>query len=257
MSRISRGIVAVGVLAAQMFGLSPAKAAAPEPTLNHLEFCSPTEREFQPTSNNEYFPMHIGQESLFFEFDEGERIGLRITVLKKTETFYRDTTTPVVTRVVEELEWVDENENSKYDGGEEKIEVSRNYFAQTEEGTVCYFGEDVKIYEDGKFKGDTTGSWRADEGINAPGIIMPADPAVGDVYLQEDAPDVAQDVAKNVQINTVTIGGTKYKRALHTEECNLAELGSCDGEPSTKTYAPRVGLVQDGDLVLASFFAGK
>jgi hypothetical protein len=44
-------------------------------------------------------------------------------------------------RVVEEIEWADEKENGVIDQGESLIEASRNDFAQTKAGTVCYFGE--------------------------------------------------------------------------------------------------------------------
>jgi hypothetical protein len=257
---MSRGIVAIGSLVALTFGMSPAQAGFPPTNLDHRVLCSPTDRTFRTTSDNPYFPMLPGQLSILLdENDPDGPVGLRITVLNQTETFYSGTPNmnPVDTRVVEEFEWVDANEDGKFNGGEERIEVSRNYFAQTEEGTVCYFGEDVKIYEDGKFQGDTTGSWRADDESNAPGIIMPAVPAKGQVYLQEDAPDVAMDLARNVKISTVTVGGTTYTSALQTKECNLVEDPNCTGDISTKTYAPGKGLVRDGDAVLTGFKAGK
>jgi hypothetical protein len=48
----------------------------------------------------------------------------------------------------------------------------QDYFAQTTTGTVCYFGEDVQIFENGGVS--TPGSWRADARGNQPGIYMPA-----------------------------------------------------------------------------------
>ena len=41
----------------------------------------------------------------------------------------------IETRVVEEKEWEDG----------EVIEVSRNFFVQAPDGTVCYYGEDVDM----------------------------------------------------------------------------------------------------------------
>jgi hypothetical protein len=247
MLKLSRGIVAVGMVAALVFGSSPATAAQMLP----LSLCSPTENTFDLQIDNPYFPLLPGQQSVFFGFDDGEPLGLRITVLKKTETFY-ETGTPIVTRVVEELEWADENENGKVDKGEERIEVSRNYFAQTDSDTVCYFGEEVKIYEDGRFRGDTTGSWRADTSGNAPGIFMPADPTKGLKWQMEVAP-AARDTAEIKDDGvTIEVPQDEYTDAIEVEDCN-----PIDGDCGTKYYAPGTGLIVDGDVQLTKFVAGR
>lgn len=99
--------------------------------------------------------------------EQGQTIGLQITVLGKAERFYSGQD-KVTTRVVEELEWEDADGDGVVDGDEFVIEVSRNYYAQTEQGTVCYFGEDVDIFnEDGTVTHE--GAWRADDPGNAPG----------------------------------------------------------------------------------------
>lgn len=78
------------------------------------------------------------------------------------------------------------------DAGEFVIETSINYYAQTQDGTVCYFGEDVDIFlPDGGVSHE--GAWRADDPGNAPGIFMPADPQVGMTFQQEVAPGTAED----------------------------------------------------------------
>jgi hypothetical protein len=86
------------------------------------------------------------------------------------------------------------------------IEISRNYFAQTEAGTVCYFGENVNIYEDGRVVSND-GSWRADgrRGLPglAPGIFMSASPKPGMHFQQEVAPGVAEDEATIVGTGSV------------------------------------------------------
>ena len=125
--------------------------------------------------------------------EQGQTIGLQITVLGKAERFYSGQD-KVTTRVVEELEWEDADGDGVVDGDEFVIEVSRNYYAQTEQGTVCYFGEDVDIFnEDGTVTHE--GAWRADDPGNAPGIFMPAEPEVGMTFAQESAPDIAEDEA--------------------------------------------------------------
>ena len=76
--------------------------------------------------------------------------------------------------MVEELEWEDADGDGVVDADEFVIEVSLNYYAQTLDDTVCYFGEDVKIFNpDGSFT--TEGAWRADDPGNAPGDLHAGD----------------------------------------------------------------------------------
>ncbi|HEY3241706.1 MAG TPA: hypothetical protein VGL92_19245, partial [Acidimicrobiia bacterium] len=66
------------------------------------------------------------------------------------------------------------------------VEVALDYFAQADDGSVWYFGEDVFNYEDGVVA-DREGSWLA--GKDGPaGMIMPAQPKAGDVYRPENIP---------------------------------------------------------------------
>lgn len=254
MLKVSRGIVAVGSLVALTFGMSPAKADF-EPTLDHTELCSPDDPDFFHLNiNNSYFPLLPGQLSVFLDdSDPNEPLGLRIEVLDDTENLYRGQDR-IVTRVVKETEWFDSNQNGDVDEDEELIEISYNYYAQTDDGSVCYFGEAVDIFEENGVSHE--GSWRADEEPNAPGIFMPANPRRGDVYLQEDAPETALDVSEVTQFTTVRAGGSKYKKAMKTVECNLFEDPECE-DIGTKAYAPGKGIVLDGDLELTDFDSGN
>ena len=67
-------------------------------------------------------------------------------------------------------------------------EVAMDWYAQADDGSVWYFGEDVFNYEDGKVA-DTEGTWVASDKTPA-AMIMPAKPAVGNVYRPENAPGV-------------------------------------------------------------------
>ncbi|MCI0554222.1 MAG: hypothetical protein L0287_25005 [Anaerolineae bacterium] len=76
------------------------------------------------------------------------------------------------------------------------IEDTFDWFAQDKYGNVWYFGEDTKeLDEDGNVI-STEGSWEARVDGAQPGIIMLADPQVGDSYSQEVAPGVAEDMAE-------------------------------------------------------------
>ena len=65
-------------------------------------------------------------------------------------------------------------------------EVAYDLYAQADDGSVWYFGEDVFDFRDGAIV-STEGTWLA--GRDGPAaMIMPGDPKVGDVYRTENAP---------------------------------------------------------------------
>jgi hypothetical protein len=130
---------AAALLVATTASMSASPGTELDPAL-----CAPDQNTFSLTIHNSYFLLSVDQQWIYQGKDQGQTIGLRITVLDATETFYSGRLR-VTTRVVEELEWEDANANAQVDAGETLIEVSNNYFAQTQDGTVCYFGEAVNI----------------------------------------------------------------------------------------------------------------
>jgi hypothetical protein len=159
-------------------------------------------------------------------------VGLTITVLNETRRIGK-----VETRIVEERHTEDGD----------LIEVSRNYFAICRQtNSVFYFGEEVDFIEDGAVVGHA-GAWLA--GVNGarPGLIMPGLALVGARYYQEIAPGVALDRAEIISIDEVlrTPAG-RFTRCLKTVETTPLEPGATD----FKVYAPGIGLIQDGPLLL-------
>jgi len=217
---------------------------AADGTTLDLALCAPDRNTFTLAIDNPYFPLLSGQWVLTGK-EQGASIGLRITVLDSTETLYRGKNR-VTTRVVEETEWFDADPNGVIDAGEVLIESSLNYFAQTQSGTVCYFGEAVDIYENGVVVSHE-GSWRADTRGNAPGIFMPAAPEVGMTFPQEAAPGIAEDRVTILAIGTVTVPAGTFANAIKVRDFN-----PLDGSKGVKWYAPNVGLVVDGPLELMS-----
>ena len=126
--------------------LAPSSAVGATTPPLPLSLCDPGQNTFTTTITNPFFPLPVDQQWVYSGQEQGQTLGLRITVLNRTEDFYsgRD---KVSTRVVEELEWADGNEPGVVDGDDFVIERSLNYYAQTlgAGGTVCYFGEDVDI----------------------------------------------------------------------------------------------------------------
>jgi hypothetical protein len=251
MSKVSRGFVAAGVLAVSALGLGPAKAATGNLPLS---LCSPTlSFSARPAHPNPFYPLSSKLEGVLVGPDSDQIHGLQIT-LGRTRTV-----AGVTTRIVREFEWVDNNSDGDQDADEPTVEDSENYFAQTSAGTVCYFGESVKHYDDaGNFvPSDTSGSWLAgdptpsncdEQTVNQPGIWMPASPKPGMHFQQESAPCVALDVAQIVGVGTVSLSnGTSFSNAIRVKEGSLLESGK-----EYKAYASGVGLVIDDGLELCS-----
>jgi hypothetical protein len=226
--------------------------AAPQTAPLDLALCDPAQRTFTLNITNPYFPLPVGQVWAYSGKEQGQNVQLQITVLDATETFHFGGGQNVTTRVVEEVEWTDTNANGVIDRPGELIEVSRNYFAQTDQGTVCYFGENVDIYENGEIVSNE-GAWRADgrKGLTgtAPGIFMPANPMVGMTFQQEVAPGVAMDEATIVRTGATV----KVPAGTFSDAITVRDFNPLDGSRGTKVYAPNVGLVRDGPLDLISY----
>ena len=113
-------------------------------------------------------------------------------------------------------------------------EVAYDYYAQADDGSVWYFGEDVFDFEDG-YIADTHGTWIA--GKDGPAaMIMPSDPRVGDVYRPENIPGfVFEEVT--VKATDKTLDGPLGPRdgGLVVEELHM------DGTTEDKTFAPGYG----------------
>jgi len=196
-----------------------------------LDLCSGT---LTPGSTNPYFPLPVGKLSVLEGEEGGVPIHLEIRVLDLTQVVGT-----VTTRVVEERETED---------GKLK-EVSLNYFAQANDGTVCYFGEHVDNYgPDGLTIINNDGSWRADISPGrGPGIIMPAAPRPKLQFQMEDAPGIAEDEGTIVGTGPVTVPLARY-----TETIRVREFNPLDGGKGYKVFAKNVGLIVDDVVELVS-----
>jgi hypothetical protein len=115
-----------------------------------------------------------------------------------------------------------------------------DYFAQDRDGNVWYFGEDTKELDKKGRVISTEGSWRAGVDGARPGIIMEADPKVGDHYFQENAAPVAQDEATVLNLHEiVAVPFGKFTNCLQTKEFTQLEPGNVEH----KFYARGVGFI--------------
>ena len=112
-------------------------------------------------------------------------------------------------------------------------EVAYDFYAQADDGSVWYFGEDVFNFKDG-YIADTHGTWIAGEDGPA-AMIMPSDPKVGDVYRPENIPGF---VFEEVTVSPRTRRSTA--RWVPSTEGSSSRL-HMDGTTEDKTFAPGYG----------------
>lgn len=199
-----------------------------------IAVCDPANGPFSLTIDNPYFPVVVGQVSVFDGVEDGAQVHLEVMVLDETEVIAGVTTRVVVERQTE-------------DG--DLVEVARNFFVQAPDGTVCYYGEDVDEFDNGVLTGHDA-QWRAGIGANRPGIIMPAHPDLGVEYDQESAPGVAQDHAKIIAVGEpLNVPAGAFVNTIRTEETTPLEPGVIEH----KTYAPGVGIAVDNTIELTSY----
>ena len=163
--------------------------------------------EFTTTIDNEYFPMKPGT-TFVYEGRGAERSEMTVTHDTKKVM-------GVECVVVDDRAW---------EGGK-LIERTYDWFAQDNKGTVWYFGEDTKEYENGKLV-STKGSWEAGVDGAKPGILMQADPKVGQSYYQEYYPGEAMDKARVLSFNaSVTVPYGSFDQVLETREWTPLQPG--------------------------------
>ncbi len=113
-------------------------------------------------------------------------------------------------------------------------EVAYDLYAQDDTGAVWYFGEDVYNFADGVIV-DTHGTWLA--GLDGPAaMIMPADPAVGDVYRPENIPGFVFEEVTIRAVNQQVDGPLgPVDGVILTDELHM------DATHEDKTFAPGYG----------------
>jgi len=113
-------------------------------------------------------------------------------------------------------------------------EVALDWYAQDDNGSVWYFGEDVFNYEDGVIA-DTEGTWLA--GRDGPAaMIMPGDPHVGDVYRPENIPGIVFE-----EVTVRSINETMHGPRGHVNGAIIVEEFHMDGTYEDKIFAPGYG----------------
>jgi hypothetical protein len=195
-----------------------------DPQIDPLDFVDPADIG-ATVAANPYFPLVRGVTRIYEADDET----ITVTVTDETVEIL-GVTCAVVHDVVEVAG--------------EVVEDTIDWYAQDIYGNVWYFGEIAKNFEDGKLH-DLDGSWEAEIDGSKAGILMPAVPAVGDVYRQEWALGEAEDIA---EVLSITASETA-PAASCSGDCVLThDFTPIEPDASeSKYYAPGIGVIVELD----------
>lgn len=184
---------------------------------------------FVSTVTNPYFPLTPGTTYIYEGESEEGTVRVEKTVTENTKEIMGVTCIEV--HDVEKI-------------NDEIVEDTLDWFAQDTEGNVWYFGENSKEIEDDQVI-SLEGSFTAGEDGAKPGIIMKAQPQVGDVYRQEFALREAEDVGEVLSITeSVTVPTGTYSDVVKTNDTSALEPDDVEN----KFYAKGVGVVSETNV---------
>ena len=122
---------------------------------------------------------------------------------------------------------------------DELVEDTMDWFTQDMDGNVWYFGEDSKEIRDGEVISHA-GSWESGIDNAKPGIIMLANPEIGDQYRQEYLIDQAEDMGEVLAMDeNVEVPYGVFESCLKTRDWTPLEKNSDE----YKYYSPDTGAV--------------
>jgi len=206
-------------------GTSPSTASAQAPP-SCPEPSTPDRDDFVRRIDNPYFPLRPGTTFKYRGRSDGNPTENRVTVTQRTKRIQGVTTTVVRDRAFE-------------DG--ELLEDTFDWYAQDKRGTVWYFGEDTKEFEDGQVV-STAGSFEAGKDGAKAGIQMPGRPRVGQTLYIEFASGEAEDCFQIADLKAkVRTPYVSSKRALKRKEFTRLEPNLLE----EKFFVPGVGLVRE------------
>lgn len=196
-----------------------------------LAVCAPHNGPFSLVIDNPYLPLTVGAFREVGGLEAGvDPARYEATVLDETKEILGIATRVVMIRAFE-------------GAGEEEqlVEVAREFYAQAPDGTVCVFGEEEDVYEDGVVI-DSDG-WEAGEDGLWAGIAMPGSVSVGLTFTRGIfPPDIETGEVTEVGVSVTTPAGT------FDDTITILEEG-----PSIKKFARGIGEIFDDGLELLSY----
>lgn len=198
----------------------------------------PTTAKFSHSTriDNPYLPITRFDRCRLAGDDQGTRLKITRTLLDRKKRFhYRGRT--IDAAVVRD----------RVIGDGELIELTHDYFAQDDAGTVYYLGEDVNEYRDGRVVSHE-GQWRLGRDTRKIGVLMPAHPSLGDKFKSESVPHIAHETDHVVATGgQARIGGHVYRHVI-----KVRENARPPHETEFKKYARGTGVIAEanGGVVL-------
>jgi hypothetical protein len=185
----------------------------------------PPPEDFVPVVDNPYMPFMPGTKTVFEGLSDGQRERDVVLVTDRTKVILGVTTTVVHDRV--------------FSANGDLAEDTFDWYAQDRFGNVWYFGEETAEYANGKVS-STKGSWEAGVDGAQPGVVMLAQPTVGERYHQEFLKGEAEDVGAVVAIDErVTVPYGSFDRVVVTEDTTPLEPQILEH----KFFVPGIGVV--------------
>jgi hypothetical protein len=218
---------------------TPAVESSPAPSASTPDSTLPTGAEpvnlnpadFTADITHPYWPMKPGTRWTYREVDEKGEVQDVVTV---STTATKKLANGVTARVVRD---------TARSGGE-LVEDTLDWYAQDSAGNVWYMGEETAEYENSKIV-TRAGSWEAGVEGAQPGIIMPAQPQVGQKYRQEYLKGEAEDNGEVFATNhLVEVKSGRYQDAVVTMDTSTVEPTVVE----YKFYAPGIGQVLALDI---------
>lgn len=181
--------IALGIATGSVAGASRPSRLVDDVKISPADFSNPTQ------ITNRIAPVSQLSSVISLGVDTGAPTRIEVTVLPDTKTIrWQGGSTEVV--VAQFLGITDGR----------VVEVAYDWLAQDDAGNLWYFGEDVTNYKRGKVT-NHEGSWLAGAD-GPPGMLMPADPQVGDVFRPENIPGLVFEKDR-VLSTTKTIDGPR------------------------------------------------
>jgi hypothetical protein len=210
---------------------SPASKEIPQPVVPHLTVAPDSQRVdlrvptfSHPTQvTNPLFPVSRQASVLFLGHVDGKPFRTEVTLLPETR---------IVQWEGQRIETL-VSQYMAYLGGRIQ-EVAYDLYAQADDGSVWYFGEDVADFEGGAIV-TKEGTWIA--GKDGPAaMIMSADPKVGNAYRTENTPGIAFEQVTVTSVDRTLVGPLgPIEGGLVAEELHM------DGTTEEKLFAPGYG----------------
>jgi hypothetical protein len=187
----------------------------------------PPPGDFVAVVDNPYMPWIPGSKAVFEGVSDGQRERNVVAVTDRTKVVMGVTTTVVHDQV--------------FSANGELAENTYDWYAQDSAGNVWYFGEDTAELANGKVT-STHGSWEAGVDGALPGVVMLAQPTVGEAYHQEFRRGEAEDQGKVIALDdTVTVPYGPFDSVLVTADTTPVEPQVLEH----KFYAPGIGVVME------------